>query len=134
MNLGLRFTPADAGTVEAAKAKANAATKAKEAECAQRGPKCREKETAESQTLADLAAVTSNKALTDRAAALDAQIAAFREKIEAAGPVRETNSHGKALARLFGLDEMEAAKLITRQNTALNAAASNISEEDRNNS
>ncbi|MGA7325296.1 MAG: hypothetical protein WBX25_12605 [Rhodomicrobium sp.] len=116
---GLRFTPADAAAVEAAKIKANAAAKAKEAECTQRGPKCREKETAESQALADLSAVTSNKALTDRAAELDAQIAAFREKIEAAGPVRETNSQGKALARLFGLDETQAAKLLTWQNTAM---------------
>jgi hypothetical protein len=116
---GLRFTPADAAAVEAAKVKANAAARAKEAECTQRGPKCRDKETAESQALADLTAVTGNKALTDRAAELDADIKALQEKIEAAGPVRETNSQGKALARLFGLDETEAGKLLTWQNTAM---------------
>lgn len=116
---GLKFAPADATAVQASKAKADAATSAKNAECAVRGPKCREKETVEGQALADLAAVTNNKALTDRAAKLDADIAALQEKINHAGPVRETNSQGKALARLFGLDDAEAAKLITRQNTAM---------------
>ncbi len=116
---GLKFTPADDAAVQAAKAKANAATDAKNAECTVRGSKCREKETAESQALADLEAITRNKALTDRAAKLDAQIAELQEKIEHAGPVRETNSQGKALARLFGMDEADASKLITRQNTAM---------------
>ena len=116
---GLKFTPADDAAVEAAKAKANAAASAKTAECMVRGSKCRDKETAESEALAALAAVTGSKALTDRAAKLDVQIAALREKIEHAGPVRETNSQGRALARLFGMDDAESAKLITRQNTAM---------------
>ena len=111
--------PADDAAVDAAKAKANAATSAKEAECTVRGAKCREKETGESEALAALAAVTSDKARTDRAATLDVQIAALREKIEHAGPVRETNSQGKALTRLFGMEETDAAELITRQNTAM---------------
>jgi hypothetical protein len=116
---GLKFTPANDAAVKAAQAKADAAALAKTAECTVRGPKCREKETAESQALADLAAITGNKALTDQAAKLDAQIAELRDKIEKAGPVRETNAQGKALSRLFGLDETEAAKLATRQNTAM---------------
>ena len=105
--------------MQAAKAKVSAATSAKNAECAQRGPKCRDKETAEGEALADLEAITRGKALTDRAAKLDTDIAALREKIEHAGPVRETNTQGKAFARLFGLDDAEAAKLSTRQNTAM---------------
>ncbi len=116
---GLKFTPADDAAVQAAKAKVSAATSAKNAECAQRGPKCRDKETAEGEALADLEAITRGKALTDRAAKLDTDITALREKIEHAGPVRETNSQGKAFARLFGLDDAEAAKLSTRQNTAM---------------
>jgi hypothetical protein len=116
---GLKFTPADETAVQAAKAKASAATAARSAECAVRGPKCRDRETAESWALANLAEVTARKAAADRAARLDAQIAGLREKIEEAGPVRETNSQGKALARLFGMDETEASKLITRQNTAM---------------
>ncbi len=116
---GLQFTPADGAAVQAAQAKAAAATAAKTAECSQRGPKCREKEAAEALALADVATITGNKALTDRAAGLDIQIAGLREKIEHAGPVRETNTQGKALARLFGLDDAEAARLLVRQNTAM---------------
>ncbi len=115
----LKFAPADVAAVEAAKAKASAATFAKNAECTIRGSKCQAKETVEGQALADLAAVTRDKALTDQAAKLDTNIAALREKIARAGPVRETNTQGKALARLFGLDDAEAAQLITRQNTAM---------------
>jgi hypothetical protein len=119
----LKFTPADDAAVQAGKAKADAATATKKAECGEerggRGSKCREKETAEGQALADLAEVTARKAMTDRAAKLDTNIATLREQIAHAGPVRETNAQGKALARLFGLDDAEAAALITRQNAAM---------------
>ena len=60
-----------------------------------------------------------NKAATDRAAKLDSDIAAFREKIEKAGPVLEANSQGNALARLFNLPEAKAATLSTYQNLAM---------------
>ncbi len=116
---GLTFTPADETAVQAAKAKAGAAARAKEAECTYRGPRCRNKETAESEALAGLEAVTRNKALTDRAAKLDADIAALREKIEKAGPVLEANSQGSALARLFDMPDTKAATLSTYQNLAM---------------
>ena len=120
---GLKFTPADDAAVDAARAKASAATATKAAECSGerggRGTKCREKETAEAQALADLAEVAARKASTDRAAKLDAQIAGLHEQIAHAGPVRETNTQGKALARLLGLDEAEAAVLATRQNAGM---------------
>ncbi len=115
----LKFTPADEAAVEAAKTKSGAATRAKEAECTYRGPRCRDKETAESEALAGLEAVTRNKALTDRAAKLDADIVALREKIEKAGPVLEANSQGSALARLFDLPDTKAATLSTYQNLAM---------------
>ena len=115
----LKFTPADEAAVEAAKTKSGAATRAKEAECTYRGPRCRDKETAESEALAGLEAVTRNKALTDRAAKLDADIAALREKIEKAGPVLEANSQGSALARLFDMPDTKAATLSTYQNLAM---------------
>ena len=116
---GLMFTPADETAVQAAQAKAGAATRAKEAECAYRGPRCRDKETAESEALAGLEAVTRNRALTDRAAKLDADIVALKEKIEKAGPVLEANSQGSALARLFGMPDTKAATLSTYQNFAM---------------
>jgi hypothetical protein len=116
---GLKFTPADAAAVLAAQTKASAATSAKNAECTVRGSKCREKEAAESAALADLAAATSNKAMTDRASQLDTETVVLREKIEKAGPVLEANSQGSALARLFDLPETKAATLSTYQNLAM---------------
>jgi hypothetical protein len=116
---GLKFTAADEAAVQAAKTKAEAVTKAKDAECKVRGTRCREKEEAESKALADLETVTRNKALTDRAAKLDADIAGLREKIEKAGPVLDANAQGSALARLFDMPEARAATLSTYQNLAM---------------
>ena len=116
---GLKFEPVDEAAVNAAKAKAAATSAAKEAECKWRSARCRDKETAEAATLAALETATKNKAATDRAAKLDADIAAFREKIEKAGPVLEANSQGNALARLFNLPETKAATLSTYQNLAM---------------
>ena len=115
----LKFDAADDAAVNAASAKAAAASAAKEAECKWRGQRCRDKETEESAALAALEAATKNKAATVRAAKLDADIAAFREKIERAGPVLEANSQGNALARLFNLPEAKAATLSTYQNLAM---------------
>ena len=144
---GLKFTPADGAAVAAAKAKADAATPDKEAahqdynaakqasdtECLIRGKVClekekltagkdrlwHEKEQAEATALAALEVATQNKAMTDHAAKLDADIAALKEKIEKAGPVLEANSQGSALARLFGLPDTKAATLSTYQNLAM---------------
>ena len=57
--------------------------------------------------------------MTDRAAKLDADIVALREKIEKAGPVLEANSQGSALARLFDMPDTKAATLSTYQNLAM---------------
>ncbi len=144
---GLKFTPADGAAVAAAKAKAdaarpdkeaahqdyNAAKQASDTECLIRGKVClekekltagkdrlwHEKEEAEATALAALEVATQNKAMTDHAAKLDADIAALREKIEKAGPVLEANSQGSALARLFGLPDTKAATLSTYQNLAM---------------
>lgn len=143
----LKFTPADGAAVAAAKAKADAATldketahrdygaarQASDTECLIRGKVClekekltagknglwHEKEQAEATALAALEAATLNKAMTDHAAKLDADIVALREKIEKAGPVLEANSQGSALARLFGLPDTKAATLSTYQNLAM---------------
>jgi hypothetical protein len=92
----------------------------REAECKFiRGQRCRDKEAEESSALAVLEVAAKNKAASDRAAKLDADIAAFRDKIEKAGPVLEANSQGNALARLFNLPEAKAATLSTYQNLAM---------------
>ena len=126
---------ADAATLdkEAAHQDYNAARQASNTECLIRGKVClekekltagkdwlwHEKEQAEATALAALEAATKNKALTDHAAKLDADILALREKIEKAGPVLEANSQGSALARLFGLPDTKAATLSTYQNLAM---------------
>jgi hypothetical protein len=116
----LKFEAADEAAVNAARAKASAAAAAKEAECKNiRGQRCRDKETEESAALATLETATRNKAATDRAAKLDADIAALRQKIEKSGPVLEANSQGSALARLFDVPETKAATLSTYQNLAM---------------
>src|SRR5208337_1849463 len=115
----LEFTATDEAAVNAAKVKATAATAAKDAECKYRGQRCRDKETEESAALGEFTAATNNKAATDRAATLDADIKDLREKIEKAGPVLEANSQGNALARLFNLPEAKAATLSTYQNLAM---------------
>jgi hypothetical protein len=117
---GLKFEAADQAAVTAAQAKATAATAAKEAECKYvRGDRCRAKEAEVSAALATLETATRNKAAADRAAKLDSDIAAFREKIARAGPVLEANSQGNALARLLNLPEAKAATLSTYQNLAM---------------
>ena len=57
--------------------------------------------------------------MTDRAAKLDADIVALREKIEKAGSVLEANSQGSASARLFDMPDTKAATLSTYQNLAM---------------
>ncbi len=144
---GLKFTPADGAAVAAAKAKADAATldkhaahrdydaakQASDTECLIRGKICLEKEKltagnallrhereqAVASALAALENATQNKAMTDHAAKLDADIAALRDKIEKAGPILEANSQGSDLARLFGLPDTKAATLSTYQNLAM---------------
>jgi hypothetical protein len=115
---GLKFEPADEAAVTVAQAKAAATTAAKDAECKYiRGQRCRDKEAEESSALAVLEVAAKNKAATDRALKLDADIAAFREKIAKAGPVLEANSQGNALARLFNLPEAKAATLLPADQT-----------------
>jgi hypothetical protein len=115
----LKFTPTDAAAVEAARAKAGAATAAKEAECKLRGTRCREKEQAEAAALGELGTAAANKAMTDQAGKLDSEIAALRRQIADAGPVLEANSQGTALALLFQLPDTQAATLSTYQGLAM---------------
>ncbi len=126
---------ADAATLDkdAAHRDYDAAKQASDTECLIRGKICLEKEKltagnalhwhereqAEASALAALENATQNKAMTDHAAKLDADIAALRDKIEKAGPILEANSQGSALARLFGLPDTKAATLSTYQNLAM---------------
>jgi len=115
------FTPATPETVAAAKRAADTATKTREAECAQRGPNCRQREVDE-QTAADkLALATTAKATTDRAAKLDADAATIRAQLAQAPAVKDANALGNALARL--LPWLPAASAATIQQAVVSAIA-----------
>lgn len=119
----LRFTPTDQATVEAARRASNAASAAREAECAKRGDRCRDREADEGKALAALSTLTAGKASTERAAVLDAEIGRLRQQLERAGPVLEANPQGAAFARMFKLPDSTADLLSTWQNFAMSLAA-----------
>jgi hypothetical protein len=112
----LKFIPTDDAAVKVAKSKARAAA-ARASECKKRGDNCREREAAERKTLADLEAASKNKAASDRASALDADIAALNAKIENAGPILEAKPQG--FARLFDVPVSKSSLLSAWQNLAM---------------
>jgi hypothetical protein len=116
---GLTYTPTDAESVKAAKAKADAAANAREAECKKRGDKCRDREADENKAPGGLETATRNRSVTDRAKALDAEIAETKANIERAGPVLEANPQGLIFARLFDLPDSKASFLSAWQNLAM---------------
>jgi hypothetical protein len=118
------FNPTDQDAVDAAKRAADAATTTKERECGsgdprQRGRYCREKEEAERLATEALAKATADKALTDHAGKIEADMDPIRERLRSAGPVLETNVQGSAIARLFRLPDSEAKFAATLQQFVL---------------
>jgi hypothetical protein len=118
------FNPTDQDAVDAAKRAADAATTAKERECGsgdpkQRGRFCRDKEDAERLATQALAKATADKALTDRSAKIEADMAPVRDRLRSAGPVVDTNMQGSALATLFRLPASEAEFAATLQQFVL---------------
>lgn len=110
------FTPVDAAAVAAAKRAADAATTAKERECAggeakQRGKLCRDRE-ADEKTAADkLTATTTAKAMTDRAAKIETDMAPLRARLTAAPAAPKTNAFGETLGRWLSLPAASAVSL-----------------------
>jgi hypothetical protein len=103
----MRFAPATAEAVSTAREAVNAAERSRKAECGdgdqkQRGKNCRARETAESTARDTLTTVTANKAATDRAATLDADIRALRKRLEGGTAVANANPLGAALEAMLG--------------------------------
>ncbi|HEY1243217.1 MAG TPA: hypothetical protein VGF29_00155, partial [Hyphomicrobiaceae bacterium] len=101
------FTSATAEAVAAARAAVNAAERAQKAECGngdpkQRGNNCRARETTEAAARDTLATVIANKAATDRAAGLGADIRAIRKRLETGTAVANPNPLGAALEAMLG--------------------------------
>lgn len=107
------FAPTDDAAAAAAKRAADTATDNRKAECGngdprQRGPNCRQREIDEKDAADKLAATTTSKAATERAARLETTMAAIRQRLASEGPVVTINVQGSALARLFRLPDTEA--------------------------
>jgi|GEM_PF-1909218 len=122
----LRFTPATAEAVEAAREAVAVAAAVRQAECGngdprQRGPNCRQRETEEAAKRDALASVLANRAATESADALDRQAAAIRARLTKAPPAKEANSLGEALGRL--LPWLPAATAATLQQGLVSAIA-----------
>lgn len=114
------YATTDQAAVDAARRAADAATIAKNAECrngdpVQRGRLCREKEEAEKTATDGLAKATAAKALTDRAAKIEADILGVRERLRVAGPIADPNALGSSLAKLFRVSDAEAGFMATMQ-------------------
>jgi hypothetical protein len=111
---GIRFTPATAETVSAARTAVAAAERARIAECGngdsrQRGNNCRAREEAEQAARVALTTAETNKAATDQAAKLDTRADEIRGKLDKSEPPRTTNALGEMLANLLPLSAATAA-------------------------
>jgi hypothetical protein len=102
------FKPTDAAAYTAAQRAADAAAKARTAECEKRGPRCRDREADEGRINAELTTVAEAKAATDRANRLESEADRERRKLAALGPVVTVNVQGSAIAKLFRLPDGEA--------------------------
>jgi len=96
------FTPATEEAVTAAREAVGAAERARVAECEKRGPRCRDREKEEEGKRESLAVALTTKALTTRAAELDADAKALRARIAQAPPVQHANPLGTSLELLIG--------------------------------
>jgi hypothetical protein len=110
------FTATDAAAVRAAERAANAARDARAAECKDRGKHCREREADELTRNTELAAATTAKSATDRAAKLDEQISAARARLEKVPAVSAVNPQAAALEHIF---KMPADLAATWQQVAM---------------
>jgi hypothetical protein len=111
-----KFAPTDADAVAAARAAVEAAERSRSAECGngdpkQRGPNCRLRETDEATARTALTAATTNKAQTDVAAKLEAEVAVIRARLAKSNAPASTNALGEALSRVLPISAASAATL-----------------------
>ena len=104
---GLAFTPTTDDAVKAARDAVATAERIRLAECGnwdpkQRGPNCRQREMEEQAKRDGLASVLTNKALTERAAQLDADAERVRAKLAKAPKVQNANPLGTVLEQMIG--------------------------------
>ena len=105
----MKYTPATAADVKAAQETVAAAERSRIAECDKRGPHCRTREATEQSARETLTAALANKAATDKATRLDAEITTIRARINGGQAVVSVNPQAEAWARVFRVDPITAA-------------------------
>jgi hypothetical protein len=100
---GMRFIPATAELVSAARDAVAAAERTRAAECNKRGPNCRQREADEATARAMLGKAIADKAATDRALALDATAADIRARLAQAPATAAADPGAAALAGYLGV-------------------------------
>jgi len=103
----MTFIPATEDAVRISREMVSAAERTRKAECGngdpgQRGKNCRQRETEEATARTALTAAVANKAATDRAAKLDADIRDLRKRLDGAQTVANPNPLGAALELMLG--------------------------------
>ena len=98
-----KYAPTDAAAVAAAKRAADTASANRTVECDKRGPLCKQREIDEAEAATKLAITTSAKATSDRAAKIEADIAAVRARLGEAPAVQNANPLGAALEAILGI-------------------------------
>lgn len=99
------YTPADDEAVEASKTAVTTADNRRSAECGtknqQRGPHCKDREADLATATAALARTTANKAATDRARSIEAEIATVKARLGKSQNVGVVNPLAKALSQII---------------------------------
>jgi hypothetical protein len=111
----MTFTPATAEVVTAAREAVASAERLRVAECGadneRRGPSCRRRGTDEQARREALSVVAAHKATSDRAAALEANAATIRARIDKAQAVQSSNPGAAAISRLLRIEVDDAVSL-----------------------
>jgi hypothetical protein len=111
----MTFTPTTAEVVIAAREVVASAERLRIAECGagneRRGPSCRKRQADEQAKREALSTVTVNKAAADRAAALDADTAIIRARLEKAQAVQSINPGAATISRLLHIEVDDAVSL-----------------------
>jgi hypothetical protein len=111
----MTFTPTTAEVAMAAREAVASAERLRIAECGaeneRRGPSCRKREADEQAKREALSTVTANKATADRAAALDADTATIRARLDKAQAVQSINPGAATISRLLHIEVDDAVSL-----------------------
>lgn len=100
------FVPTTDGVVGVAEQAVSAAQGQREAECAKRGPRCRDREADERKALEALATARGNLAMTKQAAELDAKVAqaeAALSKVDIKSALKDADPQSESMAKVLGV-------------------------------